>query len=420
MFWRFPAESAGITKLLHLGYMGLHHTPVFLLKICSVSYRNRLSMQIYGHTKLDTLSQQRSRIYRISTLGAGIFVHLMVCWSVLSIGYMDIQPIQFVGICALAAAGFAIFWLAILLEWNLGLQDPDMNLAQMIWAVSVVIMTSYFVSELKPVVVLSGLAMIVMCANRLSRKELVFFAIYSIATYFFAATYSTQIDSLDFMSELVILVAFGLVLVFGPMLYRLEMGLIEGLLLDKNAELSAALNQIRELVITDELTGAFNRRHLLDTLTQQKAMADRNPDYHFTLCYVDLDFFKRVNDKFGHSTGDQVLKGFSDISKSVLREVDCISRIGGEEFVLFLGGTTQRDALVASQRICAKLLDMQVSSIEPHFRITASMGITEYRRSEEVAQTMDRADKALYDAKRTGRNKVVVADSGRSLIVNAG
>jgi hypothetical protein len=134
---------------------------------------------------------------------------------------MDIQPIQFVGICALAAAGFAIFWLAILLEWNLGLQDPDMNLAQMIWAVSVVIMTSYFVSELKPVVVLSGLAMIVMCANRLSRKELVFFAIYSIATYFFAATYSTQIDSLDFMSELVILVAFGLVLVFGPMLYRL-------------------------------------------------------------------------------------------------------------------------------------------------------------------------------------------------------
>jgi hypothetical protein len=88
---------------------------------------------------------------------------------------MDIQPIQFLGICSIAAAGFAVFWLAILTEWNLGLQDPDMNLAQIIWAVSVVIMTSYFVAELKPVVVLAGLAMIVMCANRLSRKELVFF-----------------------------------------------------------------------------------------------------------------------------------------------------------------------------------------------------------------------------------------------------
>lgn len=378
-------------------------------------------MQIYSHTKVDTRSQQRSRIYRISTLGVGIFVHLMVCWSVLSIGYMDIQPIQFLGICSIAAAGFAVFWLAILTEWNLGLQDPDMNLAQIIWAVSVVIMTSYFVAELKPVVVLAGLAMIVMCANRLSRKELVFFAVYSIVTYFLAASYKTQFNSLDFLSELVILVAFGLVLVFGPMLYRLEMGLIEGVLLDKNAELTAALNQIKELVIKDELTGAFNRRHLLETLTQQKAIADRNPDYHFSLCYVDLDFFKQINDKFGHSTGDQVLKGFSDISKSILREVDCISRIGGEEFVLLLGGTSQRDALVVSRRICAKLLDMQVSSIEPQFRITASMGITEYRRSEEVAQIMNRADKALYDAKRTGRNKVVVADSGsgRQLVVNA-
>lgn len=400
--------------------MGLHHLPVYLLKMLTDSYRNRSFMQIYGHTKVDTLSQQRSRIYRISTLGAGIFVHLMVCWSVLSIGYMDIQPIEFLGLCSLAAAGFAVFWVAILMEWNLGLEDPDMNLAQMIWAVSVVIMTSYFVAELKPVVVLSGLAMIVICANRLSRKELVVFAVYSIVTYIVAASFKTQFDSLDFMSELVILVAFGLVLVFGPMLYRLEMGLIEGLLLDKNAELSSALNQIKELVVKDELTGAYNRRHLLEALAQQKAMADRNPDYHFTLCYVDLDFFKRVNDKFGHSTGDQVLKGFSDISKSVLREVDCISRVGGEEFVLLLGGTTQRDALVASQRICAKLLDMQVSSIEPQFRITASMGITEYRSSEEVIQTMDRADKALYDAKRTGRNKIVVADPGRQLMVNAG
>ena len=78
-------------------------------------------MQIYSHTKVVTRSQQRSRIYRISTLGVGIFVHLMVCWSVLSIGYMDIQPIQFLGICSIAAAGFAVFWLAILTEWNLGL-----------------------------------------------------------------------------------------------------------------------------------------------------------------------------------------------------------------------------------------------------------------------------------------------------------
>lgn len=81
---------------------------------------------------MDTVTQQRARIYRLATLGAGVFVHLMVCWTVLSIGYMEIQPIQFLGLVSLAAAGFLLFALAITVEWNLSLEDPDMSLAQMI------------------------------------------------------------------------------------------------------------------------------------------------------------------------------------------------------------------------------------------------------------------------------------------------
>ena len=148
----------------------------------------------------------------------------------------------------------------------------------------------------------------------------------------------------------------------------------------------------------------------MEVLVQQRAMVDRRDDYHFTVCFVDLDFFKRVNDTFGHSTGDYVLKCFAKIAQSILREVDCASRIGGEEFVLVLGGTSEQDALVVTERIGAKLGEMQVSNIEPMYRITASMGITEYRRSEEIEQTLDRADRALYDAKRTGRNKVIIAE----------
>ncbi|MBL4679449.1 MAG: GGDEF domain-containing protein [Pseudomonadales bacterium] len=366
-------------------------------------------MHNYELFKVDTKSDQRSRIYRVATLGAGIFIHLMVCWTVLAIGYMSIEPIQFLGIASLAGAGFLVFALAILLEWNLSLEDPDMNLPQMIWAVSVVIMTSYFSFELKPVVVLSGLAMIVLGANRLSKKELLIFAAYSMVVYIASVFYKAQFNSLSWITEIVIMIAFGLVLVFGPVLYRLEMVMFENTLIDKNAELNEALTRIRELAIKDELTGAYNRRHLMEVLTQQKAMADRR-NYHFTLCYVDLDFFKRVNDRFGHSTGDIVLKGFSEIAQSILREVDCVSRIGGEEFVLVLAGTTQEAAKIAARRIGEKLSKLQVSSIEPNYRITASMGITEFRQNEDIEQTMDRADKALYDAKRTGRNKVIIAD----------
>jgi len=357
---------------------------------------------------MDTVVQQKSRIYRIATMAAGVLVHLMVCWSILSIGFMSIDSIQFLGLSSLAAAGFVFFILAVLMEWNLALEDPDMSLVQMLWTVSIVIVTSYFVEELTAVVIFSGLAMTVIGANRLSQRELVIFGVYSIAVYGFSVFLKSGVDSLTWLTEIVILVAFGLVLLVGPLLYRFEMGMVETVLVNKNAELTTALRQIKELAVKDELTGAFNRRYLSEFMAQQKAMADRR-SYVFSLCYVDLDFFKRVNDRFGHSTGDAVLQQFADIARQVLREIDCVARVGGEEFVLVLGGTSEQDARAAAERICIKLANLQISQIEPNYRITASIGITAYRRHEEVQDTMGRADRALYDAKSNGRNRIVIA-----------
>lgn len=341
-------------------------------------------------------------------LGAGIVVHMLVCWAVFTMGFMAVEPGQFVALVSLAAAGFLGFSLFVFMEWNLSLEDPDMSLAQMLWAVTVVVMTSHFVVEMKPVVVLSGLAMIVVGANRLNKKELLAFAAYGLAAYMVSLTFRAQATDIAWVAEGVMMVAFGLVLVFGPLLYRYEMALIERVLLEKNEQLNTALRQIQDLATKDELTGAFNRRHLLEVLAQQKAMADRR-EYSFSVCFVDLDFLKKVNDRFGHSTGDFVLRGFADVAQSILREVDCVARLGGEEFVLVLGGTSDRDAQAAGMRIAAKLANLQVSANEPSYRITASIGIAEYRRGEEFQATMERADRALYDAKRTGRNKIVVA-----------
>lgn len=364
---------------------------------------------------MDTVVQQKSRIFRIATMAAGVFVHLTVCWSIFSIGYMSIDSIAFLGLSSLAVAGFVLFIIAVLMEWNLALEDPDMSLAQMLWTVTVVIVTSYFVEELRAVVIFSGLAMTVIGANRLSQKELVVFGVYSIVVYGFSVFLKSEAESLAWLTEIVILIAFGLVLLVGPILYRFEMRMVENVLVNKNAELTTALGQIKELAVKDELTGAFNRRYLSDFMAQQKAMADRR-EYVFSLCYVDLDFFKRVNDRFGHGTGDAVLQQFADIARQVLREIDCVARVGGEEFVLVLGGTPERDARAAAERICIKLSSLQISKIEPNYRITASFGITAYRRNEEVQDTMGRADRALYDAKTNGRNRIIIAqheaDSG--------
>lgn len=367
-------------------------------------------MRLITNHKMDTATEQRSRIYRIATTAAGIFVHLTVCWAVQSVGYMTIAPLGFVALASLAAAGFIVFFIAVAMEWNLTLEDPDLTLPHMLWAVTIVIVTTYFVDEMKPVVALSGLAMIVVGANRLSPKELAIFAVYSVVAYALTLVWKSQFESLAWLTEAVIMVAFALVVVFGPMLYRFEMAMIESMLIDKNEELTRALNRVQELAVRDELTGAYNRRFLREYLANQKAIADRRRDYPVTLCYVDLDFFKRVNDRFGHSTGDHVLASFSKISHEILREVDCIARIGGEEFVLVLSGTNEHDALVVAERIQTALRALEVSSIEPHYRITASMGITQYRNAEEIETTMDRADRALYEAKHGGRNRLVVAD----------
>tara|TARA_B110000977_G_scaffold201765_1_gene298458 strand:- start:8923 stop:10119 length:1197 start_codon:yes stop_codon:yes gene_type:complete len=366
-----------------------------------------LTDEVLMKTIADTVKQQEARTFRVATLGAGIFAHLIVCWTVLSVGYMDISALQMLGLSSLAITGFFVLAFLIGIEWNLTLEDPEMAVPRMIWALTIVIITSHFVIDLKSVVLFSGLAMIVMGANRLSRSQQFLVAGYGLLLYI-TVVYLTSPEGLDWVTEVVLIIAFGFVLLFGPALYRFEHLAIEGVITEKNEELVKALAQIREMAVRDEMTGVYNRRHLMELLAREKAMADRK-NYAFSIAYVDLDYFKNVNDRFGHSAGDEVLRSFSRVAENVIREIDCIARIGGEEFVLVFAGTRQCDAVRGAERLAIGLKDMSVTLVEPDYRVTTSVGITEYRQGDSVQQLIDRADMALYEAKRNGRNKIVVA-----------
>jgi|TARA_B110000263_G_scaffold231355_1_gene226593 predicted signal transduction protein with EAL and GGDEF domain len=264
---------------------------------------------------------------------------------------MNLSTVEFVSLASLSAAGFLVLILLISLEWNLNLEDPDMSLPQMLWAVSVVIMTSHFVTELKAAVVLLGLAMVVIGANRLNRKEQIVFAVYSLTMYCMSMVILSQSSSLSTITEIVVMIAFSLILVCGPMLHRFEMSMLENVLVSKNKELSNALEQVKELAIKDDLTGAFNRRFLMDFLVQQKAQADRR-DYVFTLCFIDLDFFKRVNDNFEFIAANilkfEDLGAFSiNVSGNSLTEDDFM------EFVLEQFNATR----LPTSRICFEITE---------------------------------------------------------------
>ena len=187
-------------------------------------------------------------------------------------------------------------------------------------------------------------------------------------------------------------------------------------LTSKNVELGRALEQVREMAIRDELTGLFNRRHIMEILEQQQALAESG-DYRFCLCYLDLDHFKPVNDTYGHGVGDQVLRRFARLVHDSLREADYTGRLGGEEFVLVLSQTAIDEAWQVAERLRDSLQKSSFADLHADLNITVSIGVAEYRSGETIDDTLARADALLYHAKESGRNRVI-CENTRDKVAN--
>ncbi|MGZ3181337.1 MAG: diguanylate cyclase [Telluria sp.] len=173
-------------------------------------------------------------------------------------------------------------------------------------------------------------------------------------------------------------------------------------------ELLAAVARIQTLATQDELTALANRRHMNDML---KAEEQRLAARHAPTCLalIDIDFFKSVNDRFGHAGGDAVLRAFADAARSALRARDTCARWGGEEFLLMLPETSLEDAQRVLARVAERFATMAIPGIEPRVPITFSAGVAAHDAPETFAETIGRADKALYQAKSSGRNRILAA-----------
>ncbi len=144
----------------------------------------------------------------------------------------------------------------------------------------------------------------------------------------------------------------------------------------------------------------------MNLLTEEKNRMERG-GAEFATAILDLDNFKAVNDTFGHLKGDEVLKAFVETAQRSIRETDTLSRHGGEEFLVLLTATSEAAAPVAAERIRAAVAHRDWEIIAHGLALTVSVGGTAYRKGESVEQSLCRADVALYEAKRAGRNRVV-------------
>ncbi len=178
-------------------------------------------------------------------------------------------------------------------------------------------------------------------------------------------------------------------------------------LAEKNAELENVLSKVEALAVTDPLTGLFNRRYMAGFIEKEIKAAYRYSS-PLACLMIDIDYFKKINDEFGHQAGDSVLKEIAGLIKQSVRAVDTVARWGGEEFVVLLPRLKKfEDATVSAFRILKAVSENEFSAV-PGIRVTVSIGISGVPDPDidNSEQLLDAADQAMYEAKGKGRNRI--------------
>ncbi|MEW7980140.1 MAG: GGDEF domain-containing protein [Candidatus Sedimenticola endophacoides] len=191
----------------------------------------------------------------------------------------------------------------------------------------------------------------------------------------------------------------ALVVRFAATLLAVSLALVTGARM-----IEISFSDLNRLATTDPLTGLFNRTMFTELLSDAIKLKDRS-NLDSTLLALDLDHFKKVNDRYGHSAGDGVLIALARVIKATLRSNDHVFRMGGEEFFILLSGTTREQAWHVAEKLRLNIRGMEVI---PGHTVTASIGIAQLDAGETMDEWIGRADRHLYQAKTRGRDCTVV------------
>lgn len=178
----------------------------------------------------------------------------------------------------------------------------------------------------------------------------------------------------------------------------------------KETELKAVIAQADEVSHTDALTFLPNRKQIIGDLQREVIFSDRYGT-PFSISMLDIDYFKRINDTYGHIVGDDVLRSLAGELRNRIRYPDSIGRYGGEEFLIVLPHSPLKAAMEQAERLCKHTRSLLIKSGEQEIAVTVSIGIAQYRIHNEDWETLlNRADAALYKAKHNGRDQWIAAE----------
>ncbi|MBV2192324.1 MAG: GGDEF domain-containing protein [Azonexus sp.] len=347
---------------------------------------------------------QAIRIRRfLMAMVAYLLSYLLVCITYAA-GYLDRWVIE-VGVLIVGGV-FGFFYLWLRSGLNRRMADPSLTLIQMVVATLVIMFLIYNAPHVSGLFLIIYLVVFMFGIFMLSTRQFVALAMFVLATYAFVI-YRLRIvhpERISISEDVLQWIALACLLPFFGLLGG-YIGSLRSKLRNSYDELQRAMEVIRDMAIHDELTGLYNRRHFMEMLSAEKSRADRSGQC-FGLIMLDIDHFKRINDTHGHQAGDAVIHRVGETIGLSLRAGDFSGRFGGEEFILCIDQTGVENTQHCAERLRASIELLRPSELPAGTRVTVSLGITEYRRSEALTSTIARADAALYRAKANGRNRV--------------
>lgn len=299
------------------------------------------------------------------------------------------------------------FALLIKTNINLRFKDPSMTAVQIVAPIWPAVYLMFFVvdPQARTVFLMSAISGLMFGSFVLTRRGMLAVGAFILTSYLvlLTALHLFAPDRMNWRVELIIVFTYASVLLTVAYLGS-YIASIRNKLREKNTQLA-------ELAARDPLTQLPNRRSLMDQLSQEVARVERRSAEELGLCVsmLDVDHFKRVNDTWGHDTGDAILCRISEELRKIMRQGDFLGRFGGEEFIVILPESTLGAAQRTAERIQECVANLHFPELPDGERITVSQGVTIYRPGERIEATLKRADEALYVAKENGRNRIVVS-----------
>lgn len=353
----------------------------------------------------------RKQALRIKRFFISLFVYILnmpLSYLAYTGGFMKFEELAWGWIVATVLN--IVLYIVFRSGLNKRMKDPSLTYAQLCLAILVVMYGLFFVPEAKGILFAVYVLILLFGTFNLDTRQFLKVSAFILITYAIdiLLLHIFRPANINLKLEIFHWFALGVVLASVSFIGGNISALRRDLAISRK-QLRASLEKIKDMAIHDDLTGFFNRRHLMELIDSENNRSERT-GCNFSLAIMDLDKFKNINDSFGHQTGDNVLVVFSSIVRNVLRKTDFCGRYGGEEFLILLTQTDLEEAKIFAERVRTCVETSSFPELRNQSKVTVSVGIAQHKAKESIEKTISRADAALYRAKKNGRNRVEISE----------